>query len=65
MPATGVAPSSNVKDAAEIVAGSISSLKVAVTEVSRSTAVASSSGEVRITVGGVVSADVPVVKLQT
>jgi hypothetical protein len=58
-----VVPCIKVKVVAVIVAGSIPSLKVAVTLLLRATPVARSAGLVELTVGAVVSVDVPVVKL--
>jgi hypothetical protein len=63
VPETGVAPCVKEKVAAVIVAGSIASLKVAVMFPLTSTLVAVSAGSVELTVGAVVSAVAPVVKL--
>jgi len=63
VPETGVAPCVKVKVAAVIVAGSIASLKVAAMFPLTTTLVAVLAGSVELTVGAVVSAVVPVVKL--
>jgi hypothetical protein len=60
---TAVVPCFNVKLAWVIVEGSIASLKVAVMFLLTTTPVAVSAGSVELTVGGVVSPVVPVVKL--
>ena len=64
VPDTGVVPRFKVKVVVVIIDGSITSLKVAVMILFRATSVAAFAGSVEITVGGVTSAEAPVVKLQ-
>src|SRR5512145_1632831 len=66
MPATGIGPVdvSRVKVVTVIVSGSITSLKVTLMSVSLFTSVALSTGLVELTVGLVMSSDIPTVKLQ-
>ena len=65
MPAIGVAPWFKVKVTFVIVSGSITSLKVAAAFLLRATPVAPFAGSVKVTVGAVVSAAAPVVKVHT
>ena len=55
MPVIGVVPSAKVNVTSVMVAGSIGSLKVAVTVLLSGTPVALSNGSVEMTVGGIVS----------
>ena len=65
VPETGVAPCRKVKVAVVTVRGSSASLKVAATLLLMATPMAALAGFVEVTVGAVVSAVAPVVKLHT
>ncbi len=65
MPATGVVPCFKVKVAAVIVKGSIASVKMALILLLMATPVSVLWGKMELTVGMVVSAATPVVKVHT